>query len=252
MALSPVSVSGAGLREGSLSMSERDVLRLSKPERDAIARELSRYARYRESVADDLHDAMVVPEPGEPDPPGITPTVERMLDSHFGVAQDCEDLAASFQSDEPTRLTPDALSLIEEVLDSAYVEALPPELERVATFARLARRQIVGIGDRNPAMADWFVAVNAETPPAATPGVAPEVAARDAEAMSGEPVSLGEQVAQLAARVDDLTAQIAVQRAQIDRLREQASPRRRGRIPFTTAFGTTGQSPRRSGPDLGM
>ncbi|EWT07159.1 hypothetical protein N864_10915 [Intrasporangium chromatireducens Q5-1] len=87
-------------------VAERMVLVLDEGERAAIARDLLRYGAYRQRVADDLVDAHVLPEPGEPDPPGITPQVVAMTESHVAAAKDCEDLAAAFESDDLVPLTP--------------------------------------------------------------------------------------------------------------------------------------------------
>lgn len=235
-------------------MPERVVLTLTRLERDAIADELRKYACFREDVGSALMIARVSAEPDYPDPPGITRDAERMIASHHYVAQGCEELAVSFESDEPTLLTLGAIGLIEDALDNAYIEELPPELGRTAMLCRLARRQMAGFGGRDPKAVGEFVAVNAETQPAARSGVAPDVVAPDAvEASPAEKDPLAAQVAQLVARVDSLTAQLGAHHTQIDRLRKQAAQRlRRGRNPITTTYETPPQRPYRSGPGIGL
>ena len=105
----------------------------------------------------------MLPEPGDPDPPGVTSQVEAMADSHFAVAGECESLAAAFESDDPVPLTLPSIRLIEETLSDAYTDELPPEVARTAMFCRIAHRRL-----DDAAGLDEAVAVNSERG-AATP-----------------------------------------------------------------------------------
>lgn len=221
-------------------MADRMVLVLDDEERGAIARDLRRYGVYRERVGADLWDAHVLPEPGEPDPPGISAQVEAMADSHFAVAGECESLAAAFESDAPVSLTLPSIRLIEETVSDAYADGLPPEVARTAMFCRVARCRLA-----DSAGPDEAVAVNAEPQPLATERFALALAQRLEEVNA----ALSTQLAELRTRQDALNERLKTQQEEIAQLRDRGGKRRQRPNLFTSAFEPAGQTRRR--PETG-
>jgi hypothetical protein len=223
-------------------MAERMVLVLDAGERGAIAHDLRRYGAYRQRVADDLVDAHVLPEPGEPDSSGITPQVVAMVDSHVAVAEHCEALAAAFDGDDPVSLTRPDLRLVEETVSEAYLDDLPPEVARTAMFCRVASRRL---HDADPPAE--VVAVNMELHPAATERYVLGMMHRLGEANA----ALSAQLAELRRSQDVLTGRLQAQQREIAQLRGQGGKRRRLPNPFTSAFEPTSPTPRRPETEQG-
>lgn len=178
----------------------------------------------------------MLPEPGDPDPPGVTSQVEAMADSHFAVARECESLAAAFESDDPVPLTLPSIRLIEETLSDAYTDELPPEVARTAMFCRIAHRRL-----DDAAGLDEAVAVNAEPQPLATERFALALVRRLDEANA----ALSRQLAELRKSQDALNERVKVQQQEIAQLRDQGGKRRRRPNPFTSAFEPTRETRRR-------
>lgn len=192
-------------------MPEQMLLTLSREERAAVAHELYRYGTYREREGVDVLDSQVLSEPGEPDPPGVTPAIQRMADSHFDVAGECDDLAAAFESDAPVGLT-------SEAIDNAFAGEVPPEVARIAMFARLTQRRLAEPG--------VLLAFQDDVRAGATPVVAQVLAVDDLQQLRDEHAQLWAQVAQLSGQVGALTVQVASQREEITALREHGAKRR--------------------------
>lgn len=218
------------------------VLVLDEGERAAIAHDLRRYGVSRQRVADDLVDAHVLPEPGEPDPSGITPQVAAMTESHVAVAEDCEALAAAFESDAPVPLTLRDIRLVEETLSDAYVDALPPDVARTAMFCRVAYRRL---DDTDPP--GGVVAVNMEPQPAATERYVLGMMHRLREANA----VLGTQLAELRQNLETLNKRLQAQQREIAQLRGQGGRRRRLPNPFTSTFEPTSPAQRRPETERG-
>lgn len=219
------------------------LLTLTGTERAAVAHELRRYGEYREREGSDLLDANVIGEPGEPTPSGLTPEIESMVGGHYAVSNECDELAAAFEGDEPITLSPETIDLLGEAMDNAYADEFPPEVARTAMFARIAQRRLSGFGGLDPEAAGDFLVVHAETQPAATPEVAQVVTVSDLQRLRSEHAQLRAQVAQLSERVDDLTTQVESQREQVS-----ASPGRGARrrlLPnlFAASADATDRSP---------
>ncbi|WP_454118503.1 hypothetical protein [Microbacterium lacticum] len=160
-------------------MADGMTLALTPAERSAVAHELRRYGNYRREIGDDLWDSAVIPEPGEPDPPGITPKVEQMVDFHLAFAERCELLAAAFESDEPVvsldRSVIDAMGM---ALEEGFIEEFPPELARTAVLCRLVNRRGNNPSEQNLGATGEVMIVPAEPHPLATERFAVALAQR--------------------------------------------------------------------------
>lgn len=225
-------------------MAEQMMLVLAEDERSAVAQELRRYGNYREDIGADLWDSHVLPEPGEPDPAGITPQVEKMIDGHITVGEDCASLAAAFESTAPVLLTLPSIQLIEDALSEAYPDGLFPEVARTAMFCRIAHRRLTQASAADAL--DEAVAVNAEMQPVAT---APAEAAL-AQRLEEVNATLSQQLVQLHGSQESLNERVTAQQRQIEQLRNQGGKRRRLPNPFSSTF-DSGQSRRPSGTGLG-
>lgn len=220
------------------------LLTLTGTERVAVAHELRRYGEYREREGTDLLDAHVYGEPGEPTPSGLTPEIERMAGAHYEVMNECEDLAAAFEGDEPITLSSEAIDLLCEAMDNAFADEFPlDEVTRTAMFARIAQRRLSGFGGLDPDDAGDFLVVHAETQSAATPEVAQVVSASDLQRLLSEHTQLRAQVVQLSERVDDLTAQVEAQREQVGASPGQGVRRRLLPNLFAASANATNWSP---------
>ncbi|SLE37242.1 Uncharacterised protein [Mycobacteroides abscessus subsp. bolletii] len=224
-------------------MADVMTLALTPVERSAVARDLRRYRDYRESLAADLWNSAVLPEPGEPDPPGITPSIEQMTESHYEVAEHCHTLAAAFESDDPVVPLGGAIGLIETVMDEAHGDELPPEVARTAMFCRVASRRGDEAYENDLDSRDEIVMVAAEPQPSATEKFALALAQHVEEANA----KLSEQLAELRTSLDGLNEQLQAQRREIDQLRNPGATRRQLPNPFRSTFEPTMQAPRRRG-----
>ena len=141
-----------------------------------------------------------------------------MVDSHFDVAGECDDLATAFESDAPVGLTSEAIDLIEEAIDNAFAGEVPPEVARIAMLARLTQRRLAEPG--------VLLAFQDDVQAGATPVVAQVLAVDDLQQLRDEHAQLRAQVAQLSGQVDALTVQVESQREEITALREHGAKRR--------------------------
>ncbi|GEB96312.1 MULTISPECIES: hypothetical protein [Micrococcales] len=224
-------------------MPEETLLTLTGTERVAVAHELRRYGEYREHEGTELLDAHVYGEPGEPIHSGLTPEIERMAGAHYEVMNECEDLAAAFEGDEPITLSSEAIDLLGEAMDNAFADEFPPEVARTAMFARIAQRRLSGFGVLDPDEAGDFLVVHAETQSAATPEIAQVVSASGLQRLLSEHAQLRAQVVQLSERVDDLTAQVEAQRDQVGASPGQGVRRRLLPNLFAASADATDQPP---------
>ena len=200
------------------------VLSLDRAERSAIAHEFRRYQDYRVRIGDDLHASHVLPEPGEADPPGLTPQVEEMIDGHYGIAEQCRTLAEQFEGDVPVQLTRETLFLVSEVVGNAFAGNVPSELARVDEFTATVLGELanptadaLAAGRREE---DWFFVVSEETQLAGLRRVA---SFTEGSSIAGG--RLQDRVAYLSERVDALAAQLKDQQHRVDALRKATDRR---------------------------
>lgn len=228
-------------------MADGMTLALTPAERGAVAHELRRYGNYRREIGDELWDSAVDPEPGEPDPPGITPTVEQMVDSHLAFAEQCASLAAAVESDEPVvSLDRSAIAVIGMALEEGFNEEFPPELARTAMLCRLVNRRGSKTSEQNLSTTGEAVIVLAEPQPFATERFAVALAQR----MDEVNTALSAQLAELRQNQETLTKRVLAQQREIKQLREQNGNRRRSPSPFG-ALDAGGRSRRGHRPDPG-
>ncbi|WBL18943.1 MULTISPECIES: hypothetical protein [Micrococcaceae] len=227
-------------------MADGITLALTPAERSAVAHELRRYGNYRREIGDDLWDSAITPEPGEPDPPGITPKVEQMVESHLAFAERCESLAAAFESDEPVvSLDRSAIDVIRMALEEGFIDEFPPEIARTAMLCRLESRSGSNTSEQNLGTTGEAVIIPAEPQPLATERFAVALAQR----MDEVNTALSAQLAELRQNLEMLSKRVLAQQREIKQLREQNGNRRRSPSPFG-ALDASGPSRRghRPGP----
>lgn len=230
-------------------MSEKMTLVLAEDERAAIADELRRYGNYWERVGTELWDSQVLPEPGEPDPPGITRQVEEMTGSHFAIAEECQSLAAAFEGDEPIPFTRLEINLVEGALDEAYIGELPPEVARTAMFCRIASRRLT---DSDPGNPSEIFAVGTRPQPPATEGVATSNLLHVFTEVDANNLRLRKQIADQIKRVTALGIRMKAQVDETERLHGQGWNQSRRLTKQFKTFGVTDSSPRPTQRGIGL
>lgn len=228
-------------------MADGMTLALTPAERSAVVHELRRYGNYRREIGDDLWDSAITPEHGEPDPPGITPKVEQMVDFHLAFAERCDSLAAAFESDEPAvSLDRSAIDVIGMALDEGYADEFPPELARTVMFCRLVSGRS-NPSEQNLGTTDEAVVVRADPQPLATEKFAVALAQR----MDEVNAALSAQLAELRQNQEVLTKRILAQQREFKQLREQNGNRRRSSPSPFVGLNAGGPSRRRHRSDPG-
>lgn len=226
-------------------MADGMTLALTPAERGAVAHELRRYGNYRRGIGDDLWDSAIAPEPGEPDPPGITPKVEKMVDSHLAFAGRCDWLAAAFESDEPVvSLDRSAIDAIGMALEEGFIDEFPPEIARTAMLCRLVNRRGNNPSEQNLDATGEVMIIPAEPQPLATERFAVALAQR----MDEVNTALSTQLAELRQNQEALSKRVLAQQREIKQLREPNGNRRRPPSPFG-ALDAGGRSRRGHRPD---